>query len=753
MANWWESAPVAGAGTPPANAPAPLPPPASWWDGAPVRAPMQQQRNGGGVTRSAQEWADAENLPVPGTDWGVPSRTSLPPSRYDQALEAVRRTQYPDMTDQQWSEYSQKFFAPHNFQDATQAAQTLGFGDEINAGVGAFGSQVRNWMGDESSPGFGDAFGTYLDLEQARRDEGREELGGMALAADVLGGFSGIGPARGAAWGAMPINAPANTAQLMTGSVLAGAPFGFAAGFGTADEDRLESGAIGAGIGAAAGRFGPTLANAVSGGYENVANILARNQAATRAGISPGAAGFMAETLSVDGALDPQGLARMMAAGDERMLVDAAPSARRMLDTSIQSSGRAGQVARTAINERVGRDSQAIQRALDDALGVPEGVDTARARIATETAQERSAAYAAADAMPIDYSSDAGRSIEGLLGRVPQQAINRANNLMRIRGETSPQIMATFDEAGNVQFQSMPSVKQLDYITRALNEEASAGIGQGSMGGQTDIGSSLQSLSSQIRRTLGDHVPEYANALEVSGDAIRRSKAAQLGYDMLNPSVTMEDVLRQAGDLSKAERTGLAQGLRSRIEDMVSRVTRTLGNPDTEAREAAKAIVQMSSRGTRTKIEAALGADVAAPLFVELDRAGMSFELAQSVADNSATFARTNHQARVRDLASGGDGPIATAKRGEPLETGKRAIQMATGQTPQARLLQEELLNQEIARLLVSRGPDADRNLQTLLQLNSANQINGDVAQALMGSQRAAIPASNVTTQRYLTGR
>jgi hypothetical protein len=59
MANWWESAPLANsAGS------------SNWWEAA----PLQQQGNGG-VTRTPQEWADAENLPVPGTEWNTPEPT------------------------------------------------------------------------------------------------------------------------------------------------------------------------------------------------------------------------------------------------------------------------------------------------------------------------------------------------------------------------------------------------------------------------------------------------------------------------------------------------------------------------------------------------------------------------------------------------------------------------------------------------------------------------------------------------------
>ena len=162
---------------------------------------------------------------------------------------------------------------------------------------------------------------------------------------------------------------------------------------------------------------------------------------------------------------------------------------------------------------------------------------------------------------------------------------------MGIRGEQSNQIIARVANDGSVVFDTLPDVRQLDYITRALNQEAEAGIGMGAMGGQTDVGSSLQSLSSEIRSVLGNHVPAYENALNVAGDSIQRSRAVQLGNDILSPSMTMDDVIRQSQNLTPAEREGIAVGLRTKIDNLMSRVKRTLGNPDTETREAAKALV------------------------------------------------------------------------------------------------------------------------------------------------------------------
>lgn len=742
----WKDAPVVGG---PA-APTAMPPQAA-------PAPTMAQQG----WQSAPVVADPSAAPLPAQQ------------RYAQSLEELRRSQYADMSDAEWQAMVQGSksispmapignipvvgnilapgtgdvegaFAPYSQMEQAQQGQLFGLTDEISAATGALGSQVNNWLGKDT-PGFGEAYGQRKALEEARRDVGREQNGALGAGMEVLGGLSSLGASPATAGAIAP-------SQAMANSVIGGSIFGGLYGAGSADQDRFNAGAQGAGVGAVVGRFAPALANAAGGAVRNVGNMFAENAAARGLGVSPGASRFMQETLAADGSLGAPGLARMQAAGQEGMLADAGPSARRMLDTAVQSSGRAGLTARDAITGRLNRDSEAITNALDRALGTPEGVNAARARIAQETSGARGSAYNAAYASPIDYSSESGRLLEDLIQRVPQAAIARANRLMQINGERSAQIMAQVADDGTVTYLRQPDVRQLDYITRALNQEAEAGIGMGAMGGQTDIGAGLQSLSGDIRSVLGNHVPEYENALNVAGDSIRRSQAVRLGADLINPSVTMEDVIRQSANLSPAEREGLAQGLRSQVDNLLARVKRTVGGgPLTDIREAQQALLRLSDRGTRTKIEAAIGEDLARPLFDELDRAGMSFELAQSVATGSDTFGRQEMNRRIGQLADG-DGPIETLAKGEPVNATKRVVQALTGRTPDAALTRKDLINDEIVRLLTQGGGQGQRTMQTLMGLQQGSQRANSIAEALRlgGSSQ---PVRNAETQRYLAAR
>lgn len=235
--------------------------------------------------------AVASLLPRP---QGAPGAS--PKQRYDAALAAARAKQYPNMTDAQWQAYSGKALAPYNSNDLLQQGGTLGFGDEIGAGVGALGSQLRQAATGQGQ-NFGDAFNTLSTLEQARRDYGREQQGTLGSVAETVGSLAAGGPA-----------SPLTTA--VTGLRAALPPIAESAvsGFGNADGDlqnrgwgALTSGALAAGGGAlvsgvgramnageraAAGRAGIEAAAAQA---PTAATIKAQAQASYKAATDTGA--------------------------------------------------------------------------------------------------------------------------------------------------------------------------------------------------------------------------------------------------------------------------------------------------------------------------------------------------------------------------------------------------------------------------------------------------------------------------------
>lgn len=629
--------------------------------------------------------------------------------------------------------------------DPIAQGMTFGWGDEMAAAMHGVGAMAQG--GD-----FGSTYAQAKDHFDNSLERERRVNPGGALAAEIAGGLI---PAVASAPFAAPLVGMGNVGrtlpmwqQMVRGGLLA-APGGAVYGAGAAGDslgERAGGALLGAGAGAAGGTIAPPVFRAVGAGVKNVANRFAANAAANRVGVSPQAARFAAETLSADDTLNT-GMARMMAAGDERMIADAGQSATNLLDYAIASSGKAGRLATDAIEGRVSRDAQAIQNALDSALGLPTGIQSARAGIRTSTAGARTAAYEGAYSSPINYASPQGRKLEELLKRVDQSDLNAANALMRAEGHQSRQIMAKIADDGTVTYQRMPDVRQIDYLTRALNDRAAMSDGAGKLGGQTNAGRIYGNLSGDIRDATKQAVPEYQTALETAADPIRRSQAIEFGSTVLRPSVTRDEVANMVLRMTGPEREAVQQGIRAQIDDVLANVTRTVMDGDVPAREAIAALRQLSSRSAREKLTVILGKEKADVLFKRLDRAAQSFDLRANVATNTKTFQRQEMGRRLQQTTAP-DGPISTIMRGEPLNAGKRAIQLMSGQTPENALRQQDEIMSEIVQMLTARGMAADEVLSVLRALGSSMNTQQGIADAarILG-ERAALPAGVGTEQ------
>lgn len=633
---------------------------------------------------------------------------------------------------------------------------------EVTPQYGMAGSAAMG-AADVGSLGFGDEMASYLGsaLTGKPRDQVLGEMRGDAKAAQeqnpgsyLVGQLAG-GVAQGVAAGPATASAkfagstllPRVLAGMADGTALGGV---YGAGSGESAQDRAIKGAVGAGTGFFAGGAFPLVGAGASKIFEAGKNALAAGPIAKRAGASPEALRLLGNIMDADGSRGAAGQANMTRAGSDAMLADAGPNARAVLDTAIQRGGPGAIDARNAIAGRTDRAARSITNALDTTLGKPEGATAARTAIRQGSADARGNAYDAAYASPIDYSDPIGQEIEHIVkSRVPQSAINEANALMRAEGNSSKQILAHVADDGTVTFEKLPDVRQLDYITRGLNEVADQADGAGKLGGTTAKGRAYSNLSRELRGHLKELVPEYGKALETAADPIRRSKAIELGSKLLSPSMTRDQVEEAVGGMTGPEKDALAQGVRSRIDDAMANVTRTVQDGDTSAREAVKAIKDLSSRANREKLTTAIGKQKADALFDEIDRAAMSFDLRASVTENSKTYARQATDRRIGELT--GPGPIGKAAQGEPIQATKRIVQALTGMTPENIRGKEDAVYSEVARLLTRQGGAGQGVYNAIGKLGQTDQatalMRDRIARALLGP-KLSYPASTLLTDR-----
>lgn len=571
---------------------------------------------------------------------------------------------------------------------------------------------------------FGGNYDKRLDYERAR-DSTYDEAHPVASTLGQLGG--GVASGLGIASKVAPmLSGMAKPIALGTG-VGGGAVLGGADGFtrGEGFDDRLKSAAIGGTVGGLIGGAAPILGAGINKATNYLVDKAVRRDTLKPLSLTPEAADIVTRAMQADGSLGGTGAANIAKAGPNAMVADAGPNTAQLLDAATQRGGPGMTRAREAVAGRVADATTDLNANLNQTLGQPKGAQTTIDGIRTGGAPSRSAAYDAAYASPIDYATTGARRLEELLKRVPASALQKANSLMAVEGNQSQQIMAKLDAKGNlIGFERLPDVRQLDYLTRALNDVAKRGDGAGMLGGNTAEGRAVGLLSKDIRQTLRKLVPQYGKALDTAADDIAAKEAFETGLSLLSSGTRRDEVARAIKGMSRAERDLVRQGVRSHLDDAMANVQRTMMDPNVDAREAAKAIKDFSSRAARDKIRYILGKDADA-FFQRIDEAAAAFNLQGMVAQNSKTATRQMAKDAVDQMTE--PGPIGMAMRGEPVKAGRRLFQDVMGTGPQKQLDRQDQIWDEVVKALVEkRGTDAQR---LLMDLNDANNRKGQGAQ------------------------
>lgn len=592
-----------------------------------------------------------------------------------------------------------------------------GAGDETVAAMAATLDPLRNPDAPPST--WNERYNLAATRERGELDRFRQDHPALAMGTEVAGA---VVPS---------LAIPGSSATTLTGRVALGTGTGtgqgFTYGFNAGEggfADRVNNATVPAAVGAGFGAAAPL----VGAGARAYAQSGAVNSMAREAGLSPPAYKVLQRAFAGDDSLTPAGLQRFNVAGPDAMLADVGPMARDTLDATMQSGGPGVRVAREAVEARAGRANDQLTGALDEAFGVP-GQSQSRALVPYgDRRNPLDVIYQRAYAKPIDYSGEAGRRIETLVrDRVPAEAINAANRLMRVEGHKSAQILAGVADDGTVTFRTMPDVRQIDYITRGLNEVADQADGAGKLGGTTQTGRAYGNLSRELRNELKAAVPEYRAALNSAAGLIREGKAREFGEVVLSSRTTRADVLEMVSDMGEAELRKVREGIRQQIDDTLANVKRTISDPNVEAREAMAGVTALSSRATREKVAAIIGHDAADRFYGQLERAATALELRAGVANNSRTAVRQTVNQQMKAVSEGG--LFGAIREGQPASWQQRLATALLRRSDDSKVAAQDELGLDLARALT--GPNGAQTLQQLTANQGRAQLTGERARIL----------------------
>jgi hypothetical protein len=600
-----------------------------------------------------------------------------------------------------------------------------GIADEFNAGI--------------SSLTGGDSYEKSLDYQRAR-DSVFEEAHPIASTGLQLAG--GVASGMGAAAKIAPLVGNASRAAIMGTGVGGGSTLGAADGFtrGEGMQDRLVQAGVGGALGAGIGGLAPIAGKGISIGAQTILDGLSTNRDIAKMGLDRTSSDILTRALSADGTLGARGAANIAKAGPDGMLADAGGNAAAILDTAIQRGGPGATLANTAIAERAARAGNQVDDALNASLGRPRESAARDLVVYGDKTRPLDLIYKRAYETPINYSHPEGMRLESLVqGRVPPSVIERANTLMRVEGAESRQILARVADDGSVVFERQPDVRQLDYITRALNDVAKAGDGKGALGGNTAEGRAYGNLSRDIRQTLRGLVPEYGQALDRASDEIGKIDALKFGGGLLSRGVTRDEVAREVAGMSQAQLNSMKQGVRDHIDETVANVKKTLSDPNLDARQSVQALRDLSSDAAREKIGAVIGKAESERLFGQIDQAARAFELRAATTQNSKTFARTVTNDTIKEASE--PGAIGTLMQGKPVGATQRLLQALMGTGPQAQTAKQDKTYEMLVRALTGpTGPAAEKFAHGLEGAYKRRANNEMLARALgvMGSGAAS---------------
>ena len=598
--------------------------------------------------------------------------------------------------------------------EALQSMQTTG---------GALGATVEKasqglpFVGEFIPELIGGASPEARSRMETRQRVFEEEEPALAFGARTIGSMAPMAiPGAGAALGS-PVNPLAAGAR---GAALTGAESGVS-GFGAGEGDVVERGIRGAqdaAIGATFGGLFNYLSSRLLTGSGGIGDLQeAAKDIAKELNISNGAALILTQTIQSGGSIE-DGLTRIRQAGDQGMLADADLSIAALLDTAIQmGGGDARTVGTKTVARRSADQSRQIEGALDQTLGpTPRGVRTMQEEAYARTADARRQAYNKAYDTPIDYASPAGQKLEAIIERIPvetaEKAIRNANRDMSLEGmPRASQIKFTVNQDGSVSLAEQPNVMQLDYIKRALQEEAFNDLGV--------LDKPLfNNFANELRDALGDLVPSYRDALKLGGDTIREAKAADLGKVIFRASTPLEDVLSAIEGASQTELETLKLGARVGFRDAMENARGLISNnaDDPEAIAAGRKFVNdLSSAMNRRKLGALLGedSDEFRMLTQQLEQSRIAFNLDANIAQNSATARRLSIKETIDEATA--PTPSQSVMMGRPGEATAGVIQNISGVTDGAITKERQAALGELARVLTGAdgltGASAERAL------------------------------------------
>ena len=571
------------------------------------------------------------------------------------------------------------------------------------------------------------------------------------------------------------INAPTRigrAAQAMGFGTGLGAAEGGIAGYGEGGaEEAARQAQVGGMFGLIAGTVAPVVGSIVGG----VSRL--RAEMPFRSDINKIGAKGDARKLIKD-AVEADGVGAAAAANTPYgNIATLGPNMSNLLDVVANTPGKGAAVVRSNLNETSLAASRDLSTTLDDVLGpVTAGKIGQKADIMTDTAKARRELYGSAYSSQVIPGEEASDTVLDLYTRVSPDDLTGATTLMREAGgefdymvptrvseEQANKILnqadgvnITYDVDGNYIAMRTPTVETLDYVTRRLHSRAQELKRSGDIEGYR----SKTALAIQMRNALDEVSPDYKAARAAGKDAIDQKIAADLGTDLLSPSVTREEVQIALDVMGPTELKQVRTALRNRLDEIAANAkVNPSKRTDAEVVEALAQLKAMNTRAVATKMQMVLGDVGFEKMSNKIREASDAMIMAASVAQNSKTAIRQAVQKRFEELITPtvGERIGQQGLLGAPTAMASDMLLSGGGQADRIRAAQEQLAPILSRRMtpddLMRQAQAMERaapGIQAARETGEATRAN--ITSGLLGAGMSAQSAGLPSPYEMLTG-
>ena len=385
---------------------------------------------------------------------------------------------------------------------------------------------------------------------------------------------------------------------------------------------------------------------------------------------------------------------------------------------------------------------------------------------AQKTAGARSKAYQNAYDQKINYAGADGQAIEEVLSKihvsVRQAAMKRANIALQAENKELGQQSFEVGKDGILIWTNKPNMVQLDYLKRALGE-----LGYNLSNVQKSMTQFVEHSDARLYRGLYTQLNNvlknvnkprgadgkvtgrsaYEKAVHLGQDNITRRNALQVGANLLDDTLNVNQLKRMMKNAGEAELEMARYGLRGSIEDTLGNVKKSINSPDIDLNQMNTLLKMLSSDNSRRKVIELLGKTKAKSVFKMLDMAEVALTLRASIAKGSQTAQRTKALETMKEATE--SGVLTKTLDVRPLEASRELTQKIL-QSKQITGKRKNLIMKEIANaMLGTKGATVKAQYRKLYDAVKAGEATEDMMLQIaeLISSRLTITPINFTTQ------